>query len=69
MSAIKYKVNLTDDEKCQLEALLYKGKSASRNQTRARTLLKAAASVQDKDIIQALNAYLSIAAIIRQWCL
>jgi|GEM_PF-1519276 len=35
MPAIKYKVNLTDEEKLKLEALLRKGKSAARCQTRA----------------------------------
>jgi hypothetical protein len=35
MPAIKYKVNLSDDEKLQLENLLSKGKSAARSQTRA----------------------------------
>jgi len=51
MPAIKYKINLTDEEKRQLEALVHKGKSAARSQTRARILLKAAAGLQDKDII------------------
>jgi hypothetical protein len=39
MPAIKYKVNLTDEEKCQLEALVHKGKSAARSQSRARKKL------------------------------
>ena len=52
MPAIKYKVNLSDDEKLQLETLLRKGKSAARSQTRARILLKAATGLQDKNIIQ-----------------
>jgi len=34
MSTIKNKVNLGDDEKIQLEALLSKGKCAARSQTR-----------------------------------
>ena len=55
MSTIKYKVNLSDDEKIQLEALLSKGKCAARSQTRARILLKAASGLQDKDIIEALD--------------
>ena len=38
MPAIKYKVNLTDEEKFELEALVHKGKSAARSQTRARIL-------------------------------
>ena len=55
MSTIKYKVNLSDDEKIQLEALLSKGKCAARSQTRARILLKAASGLQDEDIIEALD--------------
>ena len=62
MPAIKYKVNLSDDEKLQLEILLLKGKSAARSQTRARILLKAAAGLQDKDIIQSLDVSASMVA-------
>jgi len=51
MPAIKYKVKLTDDEKLELEAIIHKGKGAARSQMRARILLKAAAGLQDKDII------------------
>ncbi|MGZ6554689.1 MAG: helix-turn-helix domain-containing protein, partial [Bacteroidia bacterium] len=68
MPAIKYKVNLTDEEKCQLEALVRKGKSAARSQIRARILLKAAAGVQDKAIIQALEVSPSMVAKTRQRC-
>ncbi len=68
MPAIKYKVNLTDEEKLQLEALIHKGKSAARSQTRARILLKAAAGLQDKDIIQALDVSPSMVAKARQRC-
>ncbi|MDD5272071.1 MAG: hypothetical protein PHU14_05055 [Methylovulum sp.] len=42
MPAIKYKVNLSDDEKQHLDALLRKGKSAARSQTRARGWLNIA---------------------------
>jgi transposase len=66
MPAIKYKVNLSDDEKLQLENLLSKGKSAARSQTRARILLKAAAGLQDKDIIQSLDVSASMVAKVRQ---
>jgi hypothetical protein len=52
MPAIKYKVNLTEAEKLNLEALLHKGKSAARSQTRARILLKAASGCQDKAIME-----------------
>ena len=68
MPAIKYKVNLTDDEKLHLEALIHKGKSAARSQTRARILLKATAGLQDKDIIQALDVSPSMVAKTRQRC-
>ena len=51
MPALKYKVNLTEDEKRGLEAMINKGKAAARHLTRARILLKAAAGIQDKDII------------------
>jgi hypothetical protein len=62
MPAIKYKVNLTEAEKLNLEALLHKGKSAVRSQTRARILLKAASGCQDKAIMEALNVSLSMVA-------
>lgn len=68
MPAIKYKVNLTDEEKFELEALIHQGKSAARSQTRARILLKAAAGLQDKDIIQALEVPPSMVAKTRQLC-
>lgn len=65
---IKYKVNLTDAEKHQLEALVHKGKSAARSQTRARILLKAAAGAHDKEITRALDVSSSTVAKIRQRC-
>lgn len=68
MPAIKYKVYLTDEEKRQLEALVRQGQSAARSQTRARILLKAAAGVQDKDIIQALEVSPAMVAKTRQRC-
>ena len=43
MAVIKYRVTLSEEEVEMLEALLRKGKSAARKQTRARILLKAAA--------------------------
>ena len=68
MPAIKYKVNLSDDEKLQLKAVLSRGKSAARSQTRARILLKAASGLQDKDIIEALGVSSSMVAKARQRC-
>lgn len=48
-------VNLSDGERQILQAVVQKGKSATRSQTRARILLKAAEGSRDKDIIDALN--------------
>jgi transposase len=66
MPAIKYRVTLSEDEKTELEALLKKGKSAARKQTRARILLKAAAGCRDEEIVQALNVSVSMVAKTRQ---
>ena len=68
MPALKYKVNLTDDEKQSLEMLVRKGKSASRSHTRARILLKAAAGFQDQAIIEALDVSPSMIYHARQRC-
>ena len=62
MPAIKYKVSLSEDEKQYLQALIRKGTSAARSQTRARILLKAAEGVQDKAIIEALGVSPSMVA-------
>lgn len=40
MPAIKYRVNLTDKERSQLQAMVRKGTSGARTLTRARILLK-----------------------------
>lgn len=66
MPAIKYRVTLTAEEKEQLDALLHKGKSAARKQTRARILLKAAAGCQDSEIVEALGVSASLVGKIRQ---
>ncbi len=68
MPAIKYKVNLSDDERQILQAVVQKGKNAARSQTRARILLKAAEGSRDKDIIDALNVSPSMVAKTRQRC-
>jgi transposase len=68
MPAIKYRVTLTDDEKVELEALLKKGKSAARQQARARILLKAAAGCRDQEMVQALGVSVSMVARTRQRC-
>ena len=68
MPAIKYRVTLTDDEVEMLEALLRKGKSPARRQTRARILLKAAAGCKDAAIIEALAISATMVGNTRQRC-
>lgn len=68
MPAIKYRVMLTPDEVEMLEALLSKGKSAARKQTRARILLKAAAGIKDAEIIEALAVSATMIYNTRQRC-
>ncbi len=68
MPAIKYRVMLTDDEVEMLEALLRKGKSAARKQTRARILLKAAAGSKDVQIMEALAVSATMIYNTRQRC-
>jgi len=68
MPAIKYRVTLTEDEKLMLEALLRKGKSAARSQTRARILLKTAAGCRDEEIVKALEVSASMVAKTRLRC-
>ncbi len=68
MPAIKYRVTLTDDEVEMLEALLHKGKSAARKQTRARILLKAAAGSKDAEIMEALAVSATMIYNTRQRC-
>ena len=68
MPAIKYRVTLTDAEVESLEALLHKGKSAVRQQTRARMLLKAAAGGPDAAIMEALGVSATMVGHTRQRC-
>lgn len=68
MPAIKYRVTLTDDEVEMLEALLRKGKSPARRQTRARILLKAAAGCRDAAIMEALAISATMVGNTRQRC-
>ena len=67
-SAIKYRVTLTDNDVEILEALLRKGKSAARRQTRARILLKAAAGWKDAAIMEALAISATMVGHTRQRC-
>ena len=55
MPAIKYIVDVTDEEREQLLQLLRKGKSAARKLTRARILLKADEQLTDEQVAQALH--------------
>ena len=66
--AIKYRVTLTEEEVEMLEALLRKGKSAARIQTRARILLKAAAGCKDAVIMEALAVSAAMIYKTRQKC-
>jgi transposase len=61
MPAIKYIVDLTDEEREQLLQLLRKGKSAARKLTRARILLKA-----DEQVAQALHVGSATVGRVRQ---
>jgi transposase len=51
----KYHVDLTDDERAELEQMLKAGKHKSRKLTRARILLLADAGKNDSEIIAALS--------------
>lgn len=55
MGQPKYIVDLNPEEEAQLEAVIRKGKSSARKQTRARILLKAGAGMAVQDIMQALD--------------
>ena len=68
MPAIKYRVTLTEEEVEMLEALLRKGKSAARKQTRARILLKASAGCKDATIMEALAVSAGMVFKTRQKC-
>lgn len=68
MPALKYKVNLSEDEKLYLQAVVCTGHRAASKQTRARILLKAAAGLPDKDIRSALEVSASRVAKTRQRC-
>lgn len=55
MKRPKYVVELSAEERSQLEAMLRKGKSSARRQARARILLKADEGMLNQDIMQALD--------------
>jgi transposase len=51
----KYLVDLTEDERTTLQALVRRGKSQARKVTRARILLHAASGAADAEIVTALG--------------
>ena len=51
----QYIVDLTDDERATLQALVRRGKTQSRKLTRARILLHAARGATDAEIVSALG--------------
>jgi transposase len=55
MPAKKYIVELSDEERAELQELTSKGKQAARKMRRAQILLKSDEGWKDKDIIAALN--------------
>jgi transposase len=55
MGQPKYVVDLSEEEQAQLEALVRKGKSSARKQTRARILLKANQDMSVQEIMHALD--------------
>jgi transposase len=66
MPAIKYIVDLTDEEREPLLQLLWKGKSAARKLTRARILLKADEQLTDEQVAQALHVGSATVGRVRQ---
>jgi|SRR6185503_5527211 len=51
----KYIIDLSADEREQLQLMIRRGKSSSRKLTRARILLKASDGFTDSEIVSALN--------------
>lgn len=55
MKQPKYVVELSEEERAQLESMLRRGKSSAGRQARARILLKADEGMSNQDIMQALD--------------
>jgi transposase len=55
MRQVKYVVDLSNEEQGELEAVIHKGKSSARKQTRARILLKSSEGVSAQEIMKALD--------------
>ena len=68
MGLPKYIVNLSDEERARLQALLRGGMSSARTQTRARVLLKADDGLSDAEIVAALGTGIATVHRIRQRC-
>jgi transposase len=66
--ATKYLVNLTDDERARLQALLNKGTGPARPLTRARILLAADRNDPDDAIAYALHVHQTTVAAVRKRC-
>lgn len=66
--ATKYLVNLTDDERERLQALITKGTGPARPLTRARILLAADRNDTDEAIAYALHVHQTTVAAVRKRC-
>ena len=66
MPAIKYRVDLTEDEREQLQGLTRKGTSGARSHSRARILLKADEGLHDDEVARALDVGINTVARVRQ---
>lgn len=62
----KYLVDLSADERQQLQLLIRRGKTSARKLTRARVLLKAAEGATDEEIVAALNVGIATVERIRK---
>lgn len=68
MPAKKYIVDLSEEEREQLQQLIRRGKPAARTVTRARILLKADEGCSDEQIVRALSTSLATVERVRQRC-
>ena len=66
MPAIKYIVDLTNEEREQLRGLIRKGKASTRKLTRARILLKADEGLTDQQVGSALNTGIATVGRVRK---
>lgn len=66
MPAIKYRVDLTEEERSQLLEMIHKGVCGARTQTRARILLKADEGCHDDEVVNALGVGIATVGRVRQ---